>query len=170
MKMKTTWNIPHQLLQQSQEAMRPYGAQGHEGLCLWFGSEEAGTVSITHLVVPHGPGLVTHPLHLSLSMRAMSRITRLAGEIDRYWAGQIHSHPGLMLDLSDVDRRMGVLVQDYLSLVCPYYAQRHVQSVHQFGVHVYDTGRYRRLSALEVDTRIAVSDRPLEIISVEVQA
>lgn len=168
--MRPTWNIPRQLLPRSVEAMRPYGARGHEGLCLWFGCEEAGTVSITHLIVPYGSGLVTHPLHLSLSMRAMSRITRLAGEIDRYWAGQIHSHPGLMLDLSNVDRRMGVLVQDYLSLVCPHYAQQDVQGVHQCGVHVFDAGRYRRLPALEVETRIVVSDRSLEIIPVEVLA
>ncbi|WP_207000028.1 hypothetical protein [Trinickia mobilis] len=166
--MGTTWSLPRQLLPQSVEAMRPYGAIGHEGLCLWFGNEEAGTVSITHLVVPHGPGLVTHPLHLSLSMRAMSRITRLAGEIECYWAGQIHSHPGFMLDLSEVDCRMGVLVQDYLSLVCPHYAQRDIRTVNECGVHVYDDGRYRRLSNLEVDARITVNDRTLEIVPVEV--
>jgi proteasome lid subunit RPN8/RPN11 len=166
--MNTTWNFPRQLLPLSVEAMRPYGAQGHEGLCLWFGNEEAGVVSITHLVVPHGPGLVTHPLHLSLSMRAMSRITRLGTEIDCYLAGQIHSHPGLMLELSDVDRRMGIHVQDYLSLVCPYYAQRDVQNVLQCGVHVFDSGRYRSLSSGEMDSRITVSDRPLEIVTLEV--
>jgi hypothetical protein len=166
--MNTTWNIPRQLLPLSVEAMRPYGSHGHEGLCLWFGKEDAGVVSITHLVVPYGPGLVTHPLHLSLSMRAMSRITRLGTEIDRYWAGQIHSHPGLMLDLSDVDRRMGIHVQDYLSLVCPYYAQREVRNIHEFGVHVFDSGRYRRLPGGEIDACVNVSDRPLEVVTVEV--
>lgn len=166
--MTTTWDMPHQLLPRSVEAMRPYGVKGHEGLCLWFGSEEAGVVSITHLVVPYGPGLVTHPLHLSLSMRAMSRITRLADEIDCYWVGQIHSHPGLLLDLSDVDRRMGVRVQDYLSLVCPYYAQRDVHDVRHCGVHVYDAGKYRRLSVSEIESRINVSDRSLSVLPVEV--
>ena len=166
--MKITWDLPRDLLPRSIDAMRPYGAMGHEGLGLWFGHEQGGKVSITHLVLPHGRGLVTHPLHLSLSMRAMSRITKLADELDRYWAGQIHSHPGLLLDLSDVDCRMGVLVQDYLSLVCPYYAQRDVQDVRQCGVHVFDAGAYRRLTHLEIDAVITVSDRPLEVVPVEV--
>lgn len=166
--MKTTWDFPRDLLPRSIDAMRPYGALGHEGLGLWFGQEQGGIVSITHLVVPYGLGLVTHPLHLSLSMRAMSRITRLAGELDRYWAGQVHSHPGLMLGLSEVDCRMGVLVQDYLSLVCPYYAQRDVQDIRQCGVHVFDAGAYRRLAIPEIDSRINVSDRPLEVVRLEV--
>lgn len=168
--MDITWVIPHTLLQVSVDAMRPYGIKGHEGLALWFGQEEAGEVAITHLVIPHGPGLITHPLHLSLSMRAMSRITRLAGEIDRYWAGQIHSHPGQMLNLSEVDRRMGVLVQDYLSLVCPYYAQRDVPDIRHCGVHAYDSGRYRRLSTEEINARIKVSERTLEVVRLEVPA
>lgn len=164
------WDIPHDLLPLSVEHMRPYGTRGHEGLALWFGDEADGKVIITHLVMPYGPGLVTHALHLSLSMRAMSRITRLAGELDRYWAGQIHSHPGTMLGLSDVDKRMGVLVQDYLSLVCPYYAQRDTRVVGQCGVHVFDRGAYRRLPASEVDQRIVVSDRSVQLVPVEVLA
>lgn len=166
--MTTTWKISDQLLARSVEAMRPYGAQGHEGLCLWFGNEEAGIVSITHLIVPHGPGLVTHPLHLSLSMRAMSRITKLAGEIDCYWVGQIHSHPGLMLDLSDVDREMGVLVQDYVSFVCPYYAQKEVNAIGDYGVHLYDNGQYRRLEDREISSRFSTADSVVQVLRVEV--
>jgi len=165
-----TWDVPSDLLRKSVEHMRPYGARGHEGLGLWFGNEVAGTVSITHLIVPYGPGLVTHPLHLSLSMRAMSRITRLAGELDCYWAGQIHSHPGTMLDLSDVDKQMGIRVQDYLSLVCPHYAQRDTDEVGQCGVHVFDSSAYRRLAVAEVAQRIVVTDRRVQLIPVEVLA
>lgn len=165
-----TWDIPCDLLTKSIEHMRPYGVRGHEGLGLWFGDEADGTVSITHLVVPYGPGLVTHPVHLSLSMRAMSRITRLAGELDRYWAGQIHSHPGTMLELSDVDKQMGIRVQDYLSFVCPYYAQRETGELGQCGVHLFDSGGYRRLTANEVAQRIVVSDRRVQLMPVEVLA
>lgn len=165
-----TWNIPRDLVWRSVEHMRPNGARSHEGLALWFGDEENGTVTITHLIAPYGPGLVTHPLHLSLSMRAMSRITRLAGELDCYWAGQIHSHPREMLELSDVDKRMGILVQDYLSLVCPHYAQHDTHHVEQCGVHVYDMGAYRRLSSGETASRIVVGDHRVEFVPVEVLA
>lgn len=164
------WDIPHDLLPKSVEHMRPYGARGNEGLALWFGDDVGNTVVITHLVVPYGPGLTTHPLHLSLSMRAMARITRLGDELDRYWAGQIHSHPGTMLDLSDVDKRMGIHVQNYLSLVCPYYAQSDTREVNECGVHAFDRGSYRRFPASEVIQRIVVSKRQAQLVPVEVLA
>lgn len=167
---KKTWNIPKDLLPVSVEHMRPYGRRGHEGLGLWFGNETDGTICITHLVMPYGAGLVTHPLHLSLSMRAMSRLTRLARDLDCYWAGQIHSHPGTMLELSDVDREMGIRVQDYLSLVCPHYAQRDTREVSQCGVHVFDNGAYRRIAAGEAAQRLTVSDRRVHVVPVEVLA
>jgi hypothetical protein len=154
------WDLPSDLLHKSVEHMRAYGARGHEGLGLWFGNERDGTVSISHLVVPYGTGLITHPLHLSLSMRAMSRLT--------YWAAQIHSHPGTMLELSDVDKEMGIRVQDYLSVVCPHYAQRNTREIGNCGVHVFDYGAYRRLTSLETMRRINISQRPIQIVPVEV--
>lgn len=165
-----TWSLPGDLITQSVAHMRPFGARGHEGLGLWFGNEVAGAVEVTHLVLPYGPGLVTHALHLSLSMRAMSRLTRLARELDCYWAGQIHSHPGTMLDLSDVDREMGIRVQGYLSIVCPHYAQRPTRATEECGVHVFDDGAYRRLSDRETARRIITTDRRVQLVPVEVLA
>jgi hypothetical protein len=163
-----TWSIPSDLIPRSVEHMRPNGQRDHEGLALWFGDENDGVVTITHLIAPYGPGLVTHPLHLSLSMRAMSRITRVAAELDCYWAGQIHSHPSEMLELSDVDKFMGVLVQDYLSIVCPHYAQRDTRLVSQCGAHVYDAGAYRRLSSAETGRRIVIGEHRVHFVPVEV--
>jgi hypothetical protein len=164
----TTWDFPVDLLEKSVAAMRPAGEIGHEGLAIWFGEESGGKVSITHLIVPYGSGLISHPLRLGLSLRAMARLTRLSVELDRYWAGQIHSHPGLDVNLSNVDKTMGILVQDYLSIVCPHYAQRQIDDVCQFGVHIYDKGSYRRLSKPEVNSRIQVSSRLVETVTVEV--
>lgn len=164
------WSIPNDLISRSVEHMRPHGARGHEGLALWFGDESGGTVTITHLIAPYGAGMVTDPLHLSLSMRAISRITRLAGELDRFWAGQIHSHPMQLLDLSDVDKRFGVQVQDYLSLVCPHYAQRDTRTIDECGVHAFDKGAYRRLLTREVAERIVITSGQVELVPVEVLA
>lgn len=164
------WELPGDLIRKSVEAMRPHGLHGNEGLALWFGREEAGRVSVAHLVVPYGTGLVTNPLHLSLSLRAISRVTRLADELDCYWLGQIHSHPGQMLDLSDVDKRMGVRVQDYLSVVCPYYAQRDTRTVDECGVHMFDQGRYRWLKSREVTKYITVTGQSVEVVNLEVHA
>jgi len=165
---QTIWDLPRDLIAKSVEHMRRYGARGHEGLGLWYGKDLEGIVTITHLVLPYGPGLVTHPLHLSLSMRGMSRLTRLAREHDCYWAGQIHSHPGTMLELSAVDREFGIRVQDYLSVVCPYYAQRDTHTMSQCGVHSFEGGAYRRLNSSEVAKRICISERRVQVIPVEV--
>jgi hypothetical protein len=165
-----TWDLPRDLIAQSVNVMRPYGAIGHEGLALWFGDDHGDTVQITHLIVPHGPGLVTHPYHLSLSLRAIARLTGLSGRLERYWAGQIHSHPGREVRLSDLDKTMGVQVQDYLSMVCPHYAQYPVEDVRQCGVHIYDHGAYRQFAPSEVVSRIRVINRAVEVVTVEVPA
>jgi len=164
----TTWVFPYDLVTASAAAMRPHGLKGHEGLALWFGRDDGGQVTITHLIVPYGPGLMTQPLQLKLSLRAMARITRLTDELQCYWAGQIHSHPGLLLNLSDVDMEMGVRVQDYLSVVCPYYAQRNTVHVDECGVHLFDEGRYRRLGTDEVAGSITTSPQAAEVVYLEV--
>ncbi len=164
------WELPQDLIARSREAMAPYGQKGHEGLALWFGRETESVVQVTHLVLPFGEGLRTHPLRLDLSMRAMSRLTRLAGELDRYWLGQIHSHPGEMLDLSDVDKDFGIHVQDYLSLVCPFYAQRDTTLVDECGVHLFDQGGYRRMRSTEIKQRIKTLACQVQVIPVEVAA
>lgn len=167
---RSRWDLPRNLISASVEVMRPNGMQGKEGLALWFGDERDGIISVTHIVKPKGPGLTATPLHLSLSMRAMSRITNLADELGAYWVGQIHSHPGRYLDLSEVDRAMGVKVQDYLSVVCPHYAQTRTKHLHECGVHIFDEGSYRRFSATETVSRLRLTPTEAVVVQLEVPA
>lgn len=164
------WTLPKDLLSASVRVMRPHGILGNEGLGLWFGTADGEDVSVTHLVELHGPGFVSAPLQLRLSWRAMSTLTNLAAELEVYLVGQIHSHPAQMLDLSDVDREFGIRCQDYLSLVCPHYAQRDITTVDECGVHVFEAGYYRRLDRQEVSARIKSSNSMVERLRVEVPA
>lgn len=157
----TAWIFAADLLEVSLRVMRPHGAAGNEGLALWFGIERDSVVLITHLVEPHGPGFSTCPYHISLSLRGMARLTALADELGAPLVGQIHSHPGRLLDLSDVDERKGIRVPDYLSLVCPHYAQLSTLDVSECGVHVFEGSAYRRLEPLEIQQRIAVTQTPV---------
>lgn len=168
--MKPNYLIPENVLPASVEAMRPYGARGHEGLALWFGTADDDVSRVSHVVIPHGAGLFTHPLHLSLSMRAMARLTAFADQHDLVWLGQIHSHPKQMLWLSEVDVEMGVKVQDYLSVVCPFYAQRDTDAFDECGVHVFDGGGYRQMSVAEVERRVLLAPQPAEVVRLEVPA
>lgn len=166
--MEMKWIIPRDLLPASVTIMRPNGTLGFEGLALWFGKADSGVVQVTHVVSVHGPGIHASPLSLTLSLRAFAALTDFADHIESYLVGQIHSHPGLMLDLSDADIIHGIRRQDYLSVVCPYYAQKDVANLHECGVHVFDGCTYRRMYPREQMRRIRSMDYSVIRASCEV--
>lgn len=170
MSEELNWALPVGLLAASIEIMRPHGRLGNEGLALWLGRADGHQVHVTHVVAPHGPGFRASPFQLKLSWNAMARLTDLADELETYLVGQIHSHPGLFLDLSEVDVTYGVRCQDYLSLVCPHYAQRPVAAIAECGVHTFDRGNYRRLVATEVARRIVITPTLAKVVDLEVPA
>lgn len=165
-----TWTLPADLLDMSVQVMRPNGRLGNEGLALWLGMSDGSRVRVTHLLALHGDGFVASPLQLRLSWNAMARLTDLADELGTYLVGQIHSHPKWFVDLSDVDQEYGIRCQDYLSVVCPHYAQRAVSGLEECGVHLFDGGAYRRFDAAEVAQRIGFSDTSVKVVYVEVPA
>jgi proteasome lid subunit RPN8/RPN11 len=164
------WALPADLLAASIEIMGPHGRLGNEGLALWLGRVEGHRARVTHVVSPRGQGFRASPLQLKLSWNAMARLTDLSDALGTYLVGQIHSHPGLFVDLSEVDEKYGIRCQDYLSVVCPHYAQRPVAGVEDCGVHVFDRGSYRRLGAPEVARRVAMSPSKVELVDLEVPA
>lgn len=170
MSEELNWTLPADLLVASIEIMRPHGRLGNEGLALWLGRVDGHHARVTHVVAPRGPGFRASPLQLKLSWSAMARLTDVADALGTYLVGQIHSHPGLFVDLSEVDEEYGVRCQDYLSLVCPHYAQRPVADIDECGVHVFDGGSYRRLGAPEVARRVATAPSKVEIVDLEVPA
>lgn len=170
MMQEMTWSLPGDLLETSVEVMRPHGRMGNEGLALWLGKTDGSHARVTHLVSLHGDGFRTSPLQLRLSWNAMSKLTELADKIDAYLVGQIHSHPGNFIDLSEVDQVYGIRCQDYLSVVCPHYAQRAIGGIHECGVHIFDQGNYRRFTAREVSHRIEASKETVTRVELEVPA
>lgn len=168
--MEMRWSLPVDLLAQSLNIMRPNGVLGNEGLALWFGRDEPDHVVVSHVVGVKGRGFRSGPLQLQLSFRAIDALCDLAEAVQAHLVGQIHSHPGLMLDLSPVDMIYGIRRQDYLSLVCPYYAQRETQRIEQCGVHVFDRGTYRRLSDGEIARRICTNHSEAIRLECEVPA
>ena len=164
------WNLPATLLNESIAIMRPHGAVGNEGLALWFGTSDGDRTNVTHIVDVTGPGFRTTPLYMSLSLSAMAVLTDLTEKLDTFLIGQIHSHPERFLDLSALDKEHGIRSPDYLSVVCPYYAQRDLSSFDDCGVHVFENRRYRRMSPDEVSRRLIMSDVHVNKIRCEVPA
>lgn len=165
---QVTWTLPNDLLPTSIEIMRPHGAEGNEGLALWLGTGEDDELSITHVVAVHGSGFVTSPLYLRLSFRAMAELTELTERLGVYLLGQVHSHPGRLIDLSDLDREQGFRVPDFLSVVCPHYAQRPDTTLSECGLHVYEGSGYRRLSHTESGRRIRLAPVRVARVACEV--
>lgn len=164
-----TWFLPADLLGTSIEIMRPHGALGNEGLALWFGtSDDAQRVTVTHAIEIYGSGFVTAPLQMRLSLRAMAALTSLADRLDRYLVGQIHSHPGNFTDLSAVDKELGIRVPDYLSVVCPHYAQRSDVTLSDCGLHMFDGVTYRRLSSAEISRQVVQTGEHVGVVRCEV--
>ena len=162
------WLLPSNLLQVSMAMMAPRGRSGNEGLALWLGRESQGIARVTHALELRGPGFRSSPLQLSISMLGMSAITDLAEEEDVFLLGQVHSHPGEYIDLSETDRRYGIRVAEYLSVVCPHYAQRPATRFEDCGVHVFDREDYRQLSPLESKRRIYFFPEPAVSLILEV--
>jgi len=166
----TQWIIPSDLLTTSIRFMQPHGGLGNEGLVLWFGRKiAADTIEVTHAVEPRGPGITRSPLHLGLSLRAMNTLIDLGESIDRYLVGQVHSHPEKFIDLSPLDRAKGIRIQDYLSVVCPHYAQDPRTKWEDCGWHEFTEGRYRRLSPNETSRRVIISHQNVIAMHVEVK-
>lgn len=164
------WRFPKDLLAKSLAIMMPHGAHGNEGLALWLGRQEAGYVAITHVVSISGRGVRNSPLQLRLSPACMEAMTNLTDKVESYLVGQIHSHPARMLDLSEVDKTYGIRIQNYLSLVCPHYAQIPTLSIEECGVHLFDQGRYRRFQGEEVRRRIHLTQDNVDLVALEVHA
>ena len=166
---KITWYLPKDLLGTSIDIMRPHGARGNEGLALWLGtSDDAQRVTVTHAIEVYGSGFVTAPLQMRLSLRAMATLTDLADRLGRYLVGQIHSHPENFTDLSVVDKELGIRVPDYLSVVCPYYAQRSDVTLSDCGLHMFEGRKYRRLSYAEISRQVVQTDERVNIVRCEV--
>jgi proteasome lid subunit RPN8/RPN11 len=130
------------------------GARGCEGVALWLGRRFAGIVTVTHVVALRGPGVTKRPDHLSISPELLNEVTMLAIRAGVYLVGQIHSHPGTWVDLSETDQLYGIRMPGYLSVVAPHFARRPNIALAECGVHVFDRGAWRRLGAIERICRV----------------
>lgn len=163
------WTVPEDLLAASITIMRPHGARGNEGLALWLGtSDDPLQATVSHVVELYGSGFLTSPLHMRLSLRAMAALTDLADRLGVYLVGQIHSHPGTFIDLSELDKAQGMRIPDYLSVVCPHYAQRSETTFGDCGVHVFESTGYRWLPPADAARRILYSETKVTVLRYEV--
>ena len=158
----TRWILTEKAFTDSVNEVAKDGRNGNEGIVLWLGHRREQTASVTHLVVPDGPGIIKTPVYLSISPQLVNEITDVAVKVESSLVGQAHSHGrGFGVDLSRSDRLNGINVPWYLSVVIPDYGLRSVNRVSDCGVHVYEPQRgYRRLFAGEATASFVLSPGP----------
>lgn len=163
------WRMPESVIMNSFKEMSVDGEVGNEGIVLWFGHRQNGRAEITHLVFLRGKGVIKQPDLLIIESSLLNDVTDVAIELGVALIGQIHSHgEGYGIDLSYSDRRYGITVPYYLSIVAPDYAMRPNTLLSDCGVHVFEpSSGYRRLALDEINRRIhVVSGSELPIIKV----
>lgn len=151
------WRVPMVALKVSLAEMAPDGALGREGVALWLGRRAAGIAYVTHVVGLRGAGVVKRTDHLSISAELLDDVTDIAIEHGVYLVGQIHSHPGAWVDLSDADKLYGIQARGYLSVVAPHFARDPLTRPDACGFHVFDGRCWRRLGAWERPWRVAIT-------------
>jgi hypothetical protein len=152
------WCLPQEALDLSQAEMALDGREGNEGIALWLGRRGTGLALVTHVIALRGPGVVKRPDLLQIEPWLLNDVADAAIERDVALVGQIHSHgPGYSTNLSPTDRRYGIAVPGYLSVVAPDFGLRAVAQIGDCGVHVFEAGvGYRRLDPPEIETRVSV--------------
>lgn len=154
------WHLPRTAFAASLHEMARDGKDGNEGIALWLGRRYAGIATITHVVCLRGSDLVREPDYLRLGEGTLNDVADLAIEHAVSMIGQIHSHgPHFGVNLSPTDRRYGIAVPYFLSVVAPDYALREGTTIEDCGVHVFEEGSgYRRLDARESAARVRIID------------
>lgn len=157
-----SWIISKDAFAASMAEMAQDGRRGQEGIVLWLGRRLQGQARVTHLVELRGHGIIKAADYLSIDAWLINEITDFVVENEIALIGQIHSHgPNYGTDLSDSDRRLGIAVPYYLSIVAPDYGLRAQTAVTDCGVHVFEPHfGFRRLPTNEVEGRIHIAVGP----------
>ena len=154
--MPETWRIPDEALDHSMKEMAIDGAIGREGIAMWLGRYEGNTAIVSHIAVLRGPEVRKLRDQISIGSALLNEIADAGIEHRVTLIGQIHSHgPQHGVWLSPTDKRYGIAVAGYLSVIAPDYATRPSTRIGDCGVHLFEnkTG-WRRLSLAEVERRI----------------
>lgn len=95
---------------------------------------------------------------LRLSESLINDVTDLAIDHGAMLVGQIHSHgTGYGTNLSPTDRKYGISIPHYLSLVAPHYGTRPETRIGECGVYVFEPGTgFRRLPFKEASRRVEI--------------
>jgi len=142
--------------------LRSYGdPEAHEGVVYLGGVE---TPEQSAALVAIAPVATTTRGSFRTDLAANAAVVSTLATQGLTLIGQVHSHPGCWVDHSDGDDE-GALVrfQGYWSLVVPAFARRGLLPLTRCGVHLYDQGRFARLTEAAIAARVRVVPQAVDL-------
>jgi hypothetical protein len=124
----------------------------HEGVVYWAGLRVPGRQIVTTCVAPAAK---TTYGSFDTSSAANARVVMYLAGAGLELLGQVHSHPGNLVDHSmGDDERAFMPYEGFLSVVVPDYARQGMLPLRKCGVHVFERGEFRRLTDSEVEAKL----------------
>ncbi|MCX6543517.1 MAG: Mov34/MPN/PAD-1 family protein [Acidobacteria bacterium] len=145
-------NRTMEILRQSRDADGP-----HEGVAYWAGRRIGHECVITTCIAP-----ATRTTYASFdtSAHTNARVVMYLTRAGLQLLGQVHSHPGRLVDHSDGDDERAIMpYHGFVSVVVPHFARRGMRPLSICGVHVFEGTRFRRLTDSEVEAEFRVIDQ-----------
>jgi len=137
---------------------RSQGSQ--ETACVWLGDQDAERETATEVVfLDDLPGTVGRRLHHRTSREAVRILIDRARELGLTIVGDVHTHPGPWVDLSEVDRAHPIEYRiGLLALVFPTFAEGPPR-LDGVGVHEYlGSGEWRTFEGEDVASRLSLEE------------
>jgi proteasome lid subunit RPN8/RPN11 len=130
--------------------------QAHEGVVYWAGRRAGNECFVTTLIAPSAQ---TTRGSFRTSSAANARVVIYLANAGLELLGQVHSHPGSLVDHSDGDDEDALMPYDgFYSLVVPNYASQGMRPLSMCGVHLFEKARFRRLANSEINARFRIVD------------
>jgi proteasome lid subunit RPN8/RPN11 len=150
--------ISSQVLNHTVDVLRASGDrhEAHEGIAYWAGRRAAGETFVTTCIAPAAR---TTYGSFDTSAHTNAKVVMLLARTGLELIGQVHSHPGGLVDHSDGDDERALMpYEGFLSLVVPHYAKQGMLPLTICGVHVFRMSRFCRLGNPEIETRFHLID------------
>jgi proteasome lid subunit RPN8/RPN11 len=144
------------LLAESARGLMQYrGPNGpHEGIVYWAGLSTLSHWIITSVILPKAR---TTSGSFRTSVQSNAETIGFLSDNGLELLAQVHSHPGTFVDHSAGDG-FGALMpyENFLSVVVPNYAREGLFPLDTLGVHRFENGAFRRLSANDLAAALKV--------------
>lgn len=149
--------IDNNVIEFTNNILRQYGNQNpsSEGVVYWAGTIQGENYNVTCAVAPQVKAsrygfLTTHS--------ANEQFVEFLCDHELVYISQVHSHPGLWVDHSQVDdEETAFRANGLLSVVVPLFSREGILPLSQCGIHIYDVSKFKRLSNKYIKRRFEIT-------------